>query len=101
MDTVRYRWAMMLLASAGGNRFPGIAQMVPADEDTVRDVIHRFNEIGLSCLDPRRPVSSRKLKRVQHELTDGSVCSDRCMRGFERNARVLSQSACFGYAPWE
>ncbi len=24
-----------------------------ADEDTVRDVIHRFNEIGLACLDPR------------------------------------------------
>ncbi|GAA3852001.1 hypothetical protein GCM10022403_099260 [Streptomyces coacervatus] len=24
-----------------------------ADEDTVRDVIHRFNEIGLTCLDPK------------------------------------------------
>jgi transposase len=23
------------------------------DEDTVRDVIHRFDEIGLACLDPR------------------------------------------------
>ncbi|OEJ37187.1 hypothetical protein BGK70_02420 [Streptomyces agglomeratus] len=30
-----------------------IAQLVQADEDTVRDVIHRFNEIGLACLDPR------------------------------------------------
>nr|WP_305144224.1 helix-turn-helix domain-containing protein [Streptomyces sp. LUP47B] len=30
-----------------------IAQLVAADEDTVRDVIHRFNEIGLACLDPR------------------------------------------------
>jgi hypothetical protein len=28
-----------------------IAQLVQADEDTVRDVIHRFNEIGLACLD--------------------------------------------------
>src|SRR4051812_13166568 len=44
---------MMLLASAGGNRVPVIAQLVQADEDTVRDVIHRFNEIGLACLDPR------------------------------------------------
>jgi hypothetical protein len=44
---------MMLLASADGNRVPVIAQLVPADEDTVRDVIHRFNEIGLACLDPR------------------------------------------------
>ena len=24
--------------------------LVQADEDTVRDVIHRFNEIGLACL---------------------------------------------------
>ncbi|GGS62147.1 IS630 family transposase [Streptomyces griseoviridis] len=50
---MRYRRAMMLLASAGGNRAPVIAQLVQADEDTVRDVIHRFNEIGLACLDPR------------------------------------------------
>lgn len=50
---MRYRRAMMLLASAGGNRVPMIAQLVQADEDTVRDVIHRSNEIGLACLDPR------------------------------------------------
>lgn len=43
----------MLLASADGNRVPVIAQLVQADEDTVRDVIHRFNEIGPACLDPR------------------------------------------------
>ncbi|MEU6740265.1 helix-turn-helix domain-containing protein [Streptosporangium sandarakinum] len=52
-DSVRYRRAMMLPASAGGNRVPVIAQLVQADEDTVRDVIHRFDEIGLACLDPR------------------------------------------------
>ncbi|MFB6752530.1 IS630 family transposase [Streptomyces sp. NPDC056353] len=52
-SSVRYRRAMMLLASAGGNRVPVIAQLVQADEDTVRDVIHRFNEIALACLDPR------------------------------------------------
>nr|WP_107063146.1 helix-turn-helix domain-containing protein [Streptomyces sp. NRRL F-5193] len=52
-NSVRYRRAMMLLASVGGNRVPVIAQLVAADEDTVRDVIHRFNEIGLACLDPR------------------------------------------------
>jgi len=51
--SVRYRRAMMLLASAGGNRVPVIAKLVQADEDTVRDVIHRFNEIGLAALDPR------------------------------------------------
>jgi transposase len=53
VSTVRYRRAMMILASASGNRVPVIAQLVQADEDTVRDVIHRFNEIGLDCLDPR------------------------------------------------
>ncbi|WP_309049757.1 helix-turn-helix domain-containing protein, partial [Streptomyces sp.] len=52
-SSVRYRRAMMLLASAGGNRVPVIAQLVQADEDTVRDVIHAFNEKGLACLDPR------------------------------------------------
>lgn len=34
----RYRRAMMLLASDGGNRVPVIAKLVQADEDTVRDV---------------------------------------------------------------
>jgi transposase len=52
-SSVRYRRAMMLLASAGGNRVPVIAQLVQADEGTVRAVFHRFNEIGLACLDPR------------------------------------------------
>jgi transposase len=52
-SSVRFRRAMMLLAVAGGNRVPVIAKVVQADEDTVRDVIHRFNEIGLACLDPR------------------------------------------------
>ncbi|GAA1897543.1 hypothetical protein GCM10009753_28210 [Streptantibioticus ferralitis] len=45
---------MMRLASAGGNRVPVIAQLVQADEDTVRDLIHRFKEIGPACPDPRR-----------------------------------------------
>ncbi len=52
-SSVRYRRAMML-ASAGGYRVPVIAQHIAADEDTVRDVIQRFNEIGLACLDPTR-----------------------------------------------
>lgn len=52
-SSVRYRRAMMLLASAGGNRVPVIAQLVQADKDTVREVIHRFNEIGLACLNPQ------------------------------------------------
>ncbi|GAA1535752.1 hypothetical protein GCM10009730_51160 [Streptomyces albidochromogenes] len=52
-SSVRYRRAMMLLASAGGNPCTGHRQYMQADEDMVRDVIHRFNEIGLAALDPR------------------------------------------------
>ncbi|WP_439794508.1 helix-turn-helix domain-containing protein [Streptomyces agglomeratus] len=49
----------MLPAPAGGNRVPVIARLVAADENTVRDAIHRFNEIGLACLDPRCPSAPR------------------------------------------
>ncbi|OKH99026.1 hypothetical protein A6A06_25860 [Streptomyces sp. CB02923] len=45
---------MKLPASAGGSTVPVIARLVQADENTVRDVIHRFNETGLACLTPRR-----------------------------------------------
>jgi transposase len=51
-SVVRWRRAAMILASAGGNTVPVIARLLAADEDTVRAVIHRFNEIGLDCLDP-------------------------------------------------
>jgi hypothetical protein len=44
---------MMAPASAGGSTVPVIVRSVRADEDTVRDVIHRIREIGLACLDPR------------------------------------------------
>ena len=30
-----------------------IARLVQTSPDRVREVIHRFNEIGLRCLDPR------------------------------------------------
>ncbi|GAA1613928.1 hypothetical protein GCM10009733_007570 [Nonomuraea maheshkhaliensis] len=48
---------MILLASAGGNTVPVIARLVQPDEDTVRDVIHRFNEIGVkvSAYDSEQP----------------------------------------------
>src|SRR5690625_3485744 len=44
---------MMILASSSGNTVKAIANLVAADEDTVRDVIHAFNDHGLSCLDPK------------------------------------------------
>jgi transposase len=50
--TIRVRRAMMIMASSSGTPVPAIARLVAADEDTVREVIHRFNEIGLKALDP-------------------------------------------------
>ncbi|MGW9557853.1 IS630 family transposase [Nocardiopsis sp. NPDC055551] len=52
-NTVRYRRAMIILASSSGNTVPVIARLVAADEKTVREVIHAFNTQGLSCLDPK------------------------------------------------
>ena len=44
---------MVVLAPAGGNTVPAIARLVSADEHTIRQVIHRFNEMGMASLDPR------------------------------------------------
>jgi transposase len=51
--STRVRRALIVMASASGTTVPAIARLVAADEDTVRQVIHCFNEIGLACLDPR------------------------------------------------
>jgi transposase len=51
-DSVRVRRALIIMASASGTPVPAIARLVAAHEDTVRDVIHSFNEIGLRALDP-------------------------------------------------
>jgi transposase len=50
---IRLRRAMVIMASASGNTVPAIARLVQGDEDAIREVIHRFNEIGLACLDPQ------------------------------------------------
>lgn len=66
-NVVRWRRATILLASAGGNTVPVIARLVAADEDTVREVIHRFNEIGLDCLDPHWAGGRPRLLTVDEE----------------------------------
>src|ERR1700738_5404616 len=52
-QSVRVRRAMIIMASASGTLVPAIARLVAADEDTVRDVIHLFNQKGLGALDPQ------------------------------------------------
>jgi transposase len=51
-DTVQYRRALIIMASASGTRAPAIARLVAADPDTVRDVVHAFNAQGLAMLPP-------------------------------------------------
>jgi transposase len=51
--SIRVRRAMIIMASASGTPVPAIARLVAADEDTVRDVIHLFNQKGLAALDPQ------------------------------------------------
>jgi transposase len=50
---VRWRRALVVQASAGGNTVPVIARLVATSEDRVREMIHRFNELGLRSLDPQ------------------------------------------------
>ena len=52
-NPIRVRRATIILASSSGTPVSTIARLVAADEDTVRDVIHAFNERGLAALDPR------------------------------------------------
>src|SRR3954464_5153211 len=52
-SVIRYRRAMVVLASASGNTVPAIARLVAADEDTVREGIHRFNKLRMGSLGPR------------------------------------------------
>ena len=52
-ESVRVRRAMIIMASASGTPAAAIARLVAADEDTVRDVVHAFNQKGLAALDPQ------------------------------------------------
>ena len=51
--SIRVRRALIIMASASGTTVPAIAGLVQADEDTVRDVVHAFNQMGMNALDPR------------------------------------------------
>ena len=50
---VKWRRAMVVLASAGGNDVAAIARLVQTSPDRVREMIHRFNDLGLRALDPQ------------------------------------------------
>ena len=50
---MKWRRALVIQASAGGNTVPVIARLVSTSEDRVREMIHRFNDIGMRSLDPQ------------------------------------------------
>lgn len=52
-NPIRVRRATIILRLVVGDAVSAIARLVAADEDTVRDVIHAFNERRLTALDPR------------------------------------------------
>jgi transposase len=52
-ESIRVRRATIIMASASGTPVPAIARLLAAHEDTVRDVIHAFNQRGLAALDPQ------------------------------------------------
>src|SRR5215213_10512578 len=50
---VKWRRAMVVLASAGGNDVAVIDRLVQTSPDRVREMIHRFNNLGMRSLDPQ------------------------------------------------
>lgn len=50
---VKWRRALVVHASAGGNTVTAIARLAATSEDRVREMIHRFNEMGMKSLDPQ------------------------------------------------
>ena len=50
---VKWRRALVVHASAGGNTVPALAVLAATSQDRVREMIHRFNEKGMASLDPQ------------------------------------------------
>jgi len=50
---VKWRRALVVMASAGGNDVAVIARLVQTSPDRVREMIHSFNDKGMGALDPQ------------------------------------------------
>ena len=59
---VKWRRSMVVLASAGHNSEEAIARLVQTSPDRVREMIHRFDEMGMASLDPR--LAGGRLRRI-------------------------------------
>jgi transposase len=52
-SVVKWRRALVVLASGGGNDVATIARLVQTSPDRVREMIHSFNDKGMRALDPQ------------------------------------------------
>ena len=94
---VKWRRAMVVLASAGGNDVTVIARLVQTSPDRVREMIHRFNDLGMRSLDPQwaggRPrliTTTDRALIVKTAKTRPTNCVSRSRTG--RSARLLITS---------
>jgi hypothetical protein len=86
-SSVRYRRAMMLLAFAGGNRVPVIAQLVQADEDT-RTSLSRLSHADVELL--RR----NRTRPVLGPLPSSPQAVVWCLRGPGGVSLLLEHGGC-------
>jgi transposase len=69
-DPVRLRRAIVVLMSAQGQSAPDIAGLLDCSQEYVRGVIHDFNDIGFTALDPKwsgggpRTISDQVRRRI-------------------------------------
>ena len=52
-DPLKLRRAIVVLMSAQGQAVPDIAHLLDCSQEYVRGVIHAFNDIGFTALDPK------------------------------------------------
>ena len=89
----------LVLASASGNSVPAIARLVAADEDTVREVIHRFNELGMGALDPRWAGGRPRRISAEDEAFLIETATTRPLTWCIRTVPVVVAAAASGGAP--
>ena len=74
-SVVKWRRALVVSASAGGNTVAVIARLVLTSEDRGREMIHRFDELGMDSLDPQwaggRP---RQITTDDENFIEGELC---------------------------
>lgn len=96
---VKWRRALVVHASAGGNTVPVIARLVVTSEDRVREMIHRFNEMGMASLDPQWAGGRPRQITTEDETFNLSAHKGATIRRWAERNRV---ELCFTptYSSW-